>query len=130
MKRRILDELVMTEISGVDRPCQEGARVAIMKRAEDEFAGLGHLEYRIAMLKNQVDDLEKNWSVAARLAAAAARRAHHAITSGRFQAMGIREGAARGFKRHGLKGVISGARRGRDKGRVFGMAANWLRDRS
>ena len=36
MKRRILEKLVLEEISGVDRPCQEGARVAIMKRAMDE----------------------------------------------------------------------------------------------
>jgi hypothetical protein len=33
-KRRVLDKLLLTEISGVDRPCQEGARVAIMKRKE------------------------------------------------------------------------------------------------
>lgn len=33
-RKRILDKIKLTEISGVDRPCQQGARVAIMKRAE------------------------------------------------------------------------------------------------
>lgn len=32
--RRTLHKLTITEISGVDRPCQEGARVAILKRAQ------------------------------------------------------------------------------------------------
>ena len=36
MKRRILRKLKITEISGVDRPCQEEARVTIMKRHEPE----------------------------------------------------------------------------------------------
>lgn len=34
-KRRILHKLKMTEISAVDRPCQEGAKMTIMKRADD-----------------------------------------------------------------------------------------------
>lgn len=35
MKRRILEELQIDEISGVDRPCQEHALVTIMKRATE-----------------------------------------------------------------------------------------------
>lgn len=35
-KRRILEKIKLTEISGVDKPCQEGALVTIMKRADDE----------------------------------------------------------------------------------------------
>jgi hypothetical protein len=31
-RKRVLEKLTLTEISGVDRPCQEGARVTIMKR--------------------------------------------------------------------------------------------------
>jgi hypothetical protein len=31
-KRRVLEKLIINEISGVDNPCQENARVAIMKR--------------------------------------------------------------------------------------------------
>ena len=34
MKRRVLEKLKITEISAVDRPCQEHATVAIMKRDE------------------------------------------------------------------------------------------------
>ena len=32
-KRRILEKIGIAEISAVDHPCQEHARVAIMKRA-------------------------------------------------------------------------------------------------
>lgn len=59
MKRRILDELVLTEISGVDRPCQEGARVAIMKRASPT-PNLAHLEYRVVTLSNRVRDMSES----------------------------------------------------------------------
>lgn len=38
MKRRVLEKLKLTEISGVDRPCQQHATVAIMKRAADDAA--------------------------------------------------------------------------------------------
>jgi hypothetical protein len=31
-RKRVLEKLIITEISGVDRPCQEGAFAAIMKR--------------------------------------------------------------------------------------------------
>lgn len=80
MKRRILDELRLTEISGVDKPCQEGARVAIMKRADDGMdANLSHIEYRIATINNTVQDLEKDWSDAARRAAALAQRTRRRV---------------------------------------------------
>jgi hypothetical protein len=35
-KRRIITKLKIDEISGVDRPCQQGAVVTIMKRREDD----------------------------------------------------------------------------------------------
>ena len=34
MKRRILHEIVIDKIAAVDHPCQEGAKMAILKRAE------------------------------------------------------------------------------------------------
>lgn len=37
MTRRIMRTLKLTEISAVDRPCQEGARMTIMKRVTDEY---------------------------------------------------------------------------------------------
>lgn len=37
-RRRVLEKLKLTEISGVDNPCQEGARMVIMKRAEDDVS--------------------------------------------------------------------------------------------
>jgi hypothetical protein len=77
-RRRILEKLTLTEISGVDRPCQEGARVTIMKRDfSAEQTGVGKsvddLAARITKIKQQ---LEK-WSDASR-AAAIANRQHHA----------------------------------------------------
>ncbi len=35
MAKRIMRAFKMSEVSAVDRPCQEGARIVIMKRAED-----------------------------------------------------------------------------------------------
>lgn len=58
MKRRILEDLKITEISGVDRPCQEGAIVTLMKRAPDS-SKTGELSARIAKLKKQLDLLKK-----------------------------------------------------------------------
>lgn len=52
MKRRILHELDLNEISGVDRPCQAGAVVAIMKRAP--VVGIEALSARLTKLKAQV----------------------------------------------------------------------------
>lgn len=65
MPKRVLEKLKLTEISGVDRPCQEGARVAIMKRAkmkgecteEEMRARIKKLEERLA----QLQDLTKAW---------------------------------------------------------------------
>lgn len=57
MKRRILEDLKITEISGVDRPCQEGAIVTLMKRAPDPKTDT--LSARLAKLKKQVDLLKK-----------------------------------------------------------------------
>lgn len=45
--KRILHELKITEISGVDRPCQEGARVAILKAAPSVDLDLLKLRCRI-----------------------------------------------------------------------------------
>src|SRR5437868_55860 len=55
-RRRILHELSIGKIAAVDRPCQEHARMTLMKRADNE------------------DDVDKAWSDEARAAAAAARR--------------------------------------------------------
>lgn len=71
--RQILEKLVITEISGVDRPCQEHARMTIMKR--DTRPDLTALQKRVDVLKASTANLEKFWSVAARIAAVAARRA-------------------------------------------------------
>ncbi len=51
-KRRILRTLKLVEISGVDRPCQGGATVAIMKRAPTP--DLSHLRKRILKLRTSV----------------------------------------------------------------------------
>ena len=57
-KRRILEKIVLTEISGVDRPCQEGARVAIMKRKEPNM-NTEELEGSVIDLEAQVAHLNK-----------------------------------------------------------------------
>jgi hypothetical protein len=50
-KRRVLEKLIITEISGVDNPCQEGASVAILKRRDDTMSGkTEELEARIIEL--------------------------------------------------------------------------------
>lgn len=87
MKRRILEKFKLTEISGVDRPCQEHATVAIMKRAVSaEEVKVTDLSARIAKLKEaaealrppvgikSTEDITKFWSVAARAAALLARQ--------------------------------------------------------
>ena len=58
-KRRVLTKLRLTEISAVDRPCQEHARVAIMKRntTEDRTMNDEDLD-AIAELMARVDDAE------------------------------------------------------------------------
>ena len=58
-KRRVLEKLKLTEISGVDRPCQEGARVAIMKRAPDRIEGADALALRVERLHRQMALLNK-----------------------------------------------------------------------
>ena len=51
-RRRILEKLKITEISGVDRPAQEGARVTIMKREQEPTMNkLNALEDRALVLK-------------------------------------------------------------------------------
>jgi len=57
MKRRILEKLKLTEISGVDKPCQRGAVVTIMKR--DPEASVEALNERVAKLKQQIATLNK-----------------------------------------------------------------------
>lgn len=58
MKRRILDKLLLTEISGVDRPCQEGARVAIMKRDTSFDDRVVKLQARIKSLRKSIGVLK------------------------------------------------------------------------
>src|SRR5262249_52882773 len=67
-KRRILHKIKLEEISGVDRPCQEGARMTIMKRADDDVT---LLQERVAVLKSKVNALTKrNFSAQQRQRAA------------------------------------------------------------
>lgn len=70
MTKRILHKLKLTEVSAVDRPCQEGARMVIMKRATPaggdtgdntrtkENPMPGDMEKVAAELEGQVSDLE------------------------------------------------------------------------
>jgi hypothetical protein len=58
-RKRILDKLVLTEISGVDRPCQEGAHVAIMKRKETTMDEVQELEGAVLDLEARVQELNK-----------------------------------------------------------------------
>ena len=64
-KRRVLEKLKLTEISGVDRPAQESAHVAIMKRKDDTMddqtpiEGIAELEGAVLDLEAQVADLTK-----------------------------------------------------------------------
>lgn len=85
MKRRVLHKLKITDISSVDFPCQEHARMVIMKRApagEARTLALGarllKLQDSADLLKAQLDAYEppvqKFWGIAARLAAQEARR--------------------------------------------------------
>jgi hypothetical protein len=58
-KRRVLEKLKLTEIRGVDRPCQEGARVAIMKRKEPNMNDTENLlEGALIDLEAQVVDVD------------------------------------------------------------------------
>lgn len=53
-RRRVLHKLKITEISAVDKPAQEGARMAIMKRADDA-PSFTDLEDRILVLQDRID---------------------------------------------------------------------------
>lgn len=56
-RRRILRTIKLTEISGVDRPCQQGALVTIMKR--DDAQDLPKVEpSRIRKLRTQASGLQ------------------------------------------------------------------------
>ena len=62
-RRRILEKLKIDEISGVDRPAQEGAVVTIMKRSREQeptMTKLNDLEDSILILRDRVDVLNKN----------------------------------------------------------------------
>jgi hypothetical protein len=54
--KRILRTLKIDEISGVDFPCQEGARMTIMKRREPE---LPPIEDQVAALAEKISVLRK-----------------------------------------------------------------------
>jgi hypothetical protein len=66
-RRRILRKLRLTEISGVDRPCVEGATVTILKRRgdddpeheENDMAKLHELERTVDGLEKQIAELSK-----------------------------------------------------------------------
>lgn len=62
MKRRVLHTIKLNAIAAVDRPCQEGARVAIIKRESDDMEKKEH-DDAIAALKaehkTEVDAINK-----------------------------------------------------------------------
>lgn len=61
-KKRILHKFTISEISGVDRPCQTSAKMTIMKRDdehEDDMSKIDDLENQIDKLEKQVDHLTK-----------------------------------------------------------------------
>ena len=57
-KRRILHKLKLTEISAVDRPCQEGARMTIMKRAPEQGTPTA-LENRVSVLAKKAEEMSQ-----------------------------------------------------------------------
>lgn len=59
MKRRVLEKIKISEISAVDRPCQEGATVRIMKRQEPHMHDAGELTGRLLDLQAKVEHLSK-----------------------------------------------------------------------
>ena len=50
-QRRIIRKLKITEISGVDNPCQEGARMTIMKRAEAPLTAMTAFDQRVTEIQ-------------------------------------------------------------------------------
>ena len=59
-RRRILQQIKISEISGVDKPCNEHAVVTIMKRAQEPtMTSFAALEDRILILKDRADTLTK-----------------------------------------------------------------------
>jgi hypothetical protein len=85
MKRRILEKLKMTEISAVDRPCQEDARVAILKRA-DEPNERKEINVDTTELVGAVIDLEAKMAHLAKTLAEAKAKDPEAKTSPDFEA--------------------------------------------
>ena len=59
-KRRILEKIKIDEISGVDRPCQSGAVVALLKRETEPQMNYHALEDSLLVLKDKFDVLNKN----------------------------------------------------------------------
>lgn len=57
-RRRVLRQIKLTEISGVDRPAQEGALVTIMKRADPDERSKENDMNHIDELEGQILDLE------------------------------------------------------------------------
>lgn len=58
-KRRIIRALRISEISGVDRPAQEGARALIMKADRKELARIRELEQRKAKLEEGIGAMHR-----------------------------------------------------------------------
>ena len=50
-RRRVLEKLIITEISGVDNPCQDPALVAIMKRTPQSKFEIAKLRFTDACAK-------------------------------------------------------------------------------
>lgn len=58
-RRRIIRALRINEISGVDRPAQEGARALIMKADRKETARIRELEQRKAKLEEEIGAMHR-----------------------------------------------------------------------
>jgi hypothetical protein len=105
-RRRILTEFSLDKIAAVDRPCQEGALVTLMKSA-----ALSESE-RIEALTKQFDEsvrIIKVWSAAARAAALLARRALRGSRVGARYVRRNRKKIVRGATREVAEGVAQEA---------------------
>lgn len=59
-KRRILHALKITEISGVYRPCQEDAKVVLLKSVPDDEERVLALRKRVLAIRSTVVALRAN----------------------------------------------------------------------
>ena len=51
--KRIMRDFTITEISAVDKPAQEGARMTILKRADPKWKEMSDFEKRVAIIRKR-----------------------------------------------------------------------------